>query len=72
MDTNFTYTNLVKSLDTHSQTWNVLKLYLQAEEKNAVSKLIGCSSHDVSNELRGTIKLIRLLLKVEEDARKGL
>lgn len=67
-----TYDQFVKTLDTHSQTWNVVKLYLKNEEEKAVSKLIGCSSHDVSNELRGTIKFIRLLLKAEEDARKGL
>lgn len=66
------YSEFSRVLDTHSQTWNVVRLFLREEEEKAVSKLIGCSSHDVSNELRGTIKFIRLLLKAEEDARKGL
>lgn len=67
-----TRTELEKYLDTRSNTWIVLKKYLENEEKIKVERLLGEFDHDKSSELKGAIKFIRLLLKVEEDARKGL
>lgn len=67
-----TLIELTKHLDFHSNAWIVVKAYLQAEEQKKVSLLIGEDDEGKSRELKGAIRFIRLLLKAEEDARKGL
>jgi hypothetical protein len=67
-----TLNDIIAHTDFHSNTWVLLKKYLQREEEIKIGLLLGESDHAKSSELRGAIKFIRSLLKAEEDARKGL
>lgn len=53
------------SIDPHSLTWRVLKQHLNSERDSALDELIEGSRQD--DELRGKIKFIDEILKLEEE-----
>lgn len=48
--------------------WAVIKLYLEKMLQNKIGLLIGCTSHDDSNTIRGAISAIKQILALESAA----
>lgn len=59
---------LEKQFDFLSQQWAILKKFLLTDEAQKISQLLGESDPHKSDELKGQIKYIRSLLKIEEAA----
>lgn len=64
--------DLFKKISPHSTEWRALKEELLTLRNTRVGQLIGSeTTHDRSNQLRGAIQLIDMLLYAEEAAIKA-
>lgn len=56
-------------INFHSIEWKVIKEYLKQLEEIRVGRLISETSHDESNRIRGSLQLLRDLLRLETAAK---
>lgn len=64
--------DLFKKISPHSSEWRAMKEELLTLRTTRVSQLVGSdTTHDKSNQLRGAIQLIDMLLLAEEAALKA-
>ena len=48
--------------------WNALKLWLLATQENKIGLLVSADSHDKSNQIRGSLAMLREILALERAA----
>lgn len=60
--------DLSKSLNFYSAEWKLIKMFLEEMKEKRVRQLIGSRDHDESNTLRGSIQVIDLILRSEQQA----
>lgn len=60
--------DLFDRISPHSQDWRAMKTVLLGLRETRIQQLLGDQPQDKTNELRGAIRLIDLLLKAEEAA----
>lgn len=58
-------------INFHSSDWAAIKAFLLAKKEIKTSMLIGSTSHDESNQLRGSLSMITEILRLEEAAAKA-
>lgn len=63
--------NPVDHIDFEGPTWRALKMYLEQAKERKVAMLIGESTHDKSNQIRGSIGFIAELLALEKSRPTG-
>lgn len=57
-----------KHLNFAGQDWFILKTYLEQMKEKKIGLLIQADSHDVSNQIRGSLALVQELLALEKQA----
>lgn len=63
--------DLDKHVNWNSSEWTVIRMWLEEQDANKMSMLLGAKTHDEILELRGAVKFIRQLLAVEKAAKSA-
>lgn len=58
-------------LELNSPTWKTFKLWLEEKKKVKTDLLIGETTHDKSNQIRGSLQFINEILALEQAALQG-
>lgn len=61
-------TDYTQYIDFHSETWRAIKSWAEEKKKAKVGLLISESTHDKSNQIRGSLLFIGELLALEKAA----
>lgn len=63
--------NYAEHIDFNGESWRAIKAWLEERKDQKVKLLIGAGTHDLSNQIRGSLQFISELLALENASNSG-
>lgn len=60
--------DFAKNIEVNGPTWKIIKLWLEEKKSIKTDLLIGATTHDQSNQIRGSLAFINEILALEKAA----